>query len=54
MGVDIEPNFGPDRAGDIKHSNADISKAKELLGYDPDWSFDRGIQAAIAWYKENL
>lgn len=54
LGVNIEPNFGPDRAGDIKHSNADISKARCLLGYDPDWSFDRGIQAAIAWYKENL
>ncbi len=54
LGVVIEPHFGPDRAGDIKHSNADISKARRLLGYDPDWSFDRGIQAAIAWYKENL
>lgn len=54
LGVDIEPHFGPDRAGDIKHSNADISKAKELLDYDPDWSFERGIKAAIAWYKENL
>ena len=52
--VQVEPNFGPDRKGDIKHSNADISKAKRLLGYDPDWSFDRGIQAAIEWYKENL
>lgn len=54
LGVDIEPRFGPDRAGDIKHSNADISKAKELLGYDPDWSFERGIKAAIEWYRENL
>ena len=54
LGLDIEPDFGPDRAGDIKHSNADISKAKLLLGYDPDWSFDRGIKAAIEWYKENL
>lgn len=54
LGVDIEPNFGPDRAGDIKHSNADISKAKRMLGYDPDWSFERGIKAAIEWYKENL
>ena len=54
LGIDKEPNFGPDRPGDIKHSNADISKAKELLGYDPDWSFDRGIKAAIEWYKENL
>ena len=54
LGLDVEPNFGPDRAGDIKHSNADISKAKELLGYDPEWSFERGIKAAIEWYKENL
>lgn len=52
--VDIEPHFGPERAGDIKHSNADISKARRLLGYDPDWSFQRGIEAAIAWYRENL
>lgn len=54
LGVQVEPNFGPDRKGDIKHSNADISKARRLLGYDPDWSFERGIQAAIEWYKENL
>ncbi len=52
--LDVEPNFGPDRAGDIKHSNADISKAKEMLGYSPDWSFEKGIAAAIEWYKVNL
>lgn len=51
---DIKPIFGPERAGDIKHSNADISKAKEMLGYDPDWSFEIGIEAAIDWYRENL
>lgn len=51
---DIEPNFGPDRAGDIKHSNADINKARELLGYDPQYSFAQGIKLAIDWYKENL
>ena len=54
LGLKLEPNFGPDRAGDIKHSNADISKAKELLGYDPEWSFEKGIKEAIEWYKENL
>lgn len=54
LGVSVEPNFGPDRAGDIKHSNADITKAKEMLGYDPQWSFERGIEAAIEWYKVNL
>lgn len=50
----IEPKFGPERSGDIRHSNADISKAKELLGYEPDWDFERGINAAIKWYKESL
>lgn len=54
LGKDIEPIFGPDRAGDIKHSNADVSKAKEILGYDPDYSFEKGIQEAIEWYKEYL
>lgn len=54
LAVDIEPNFGPDRAGDIKHSNADISKAKNLLGYDPDYDFAKGLAEAINWYKENL
>ena len=54
LGMDVEPEFGPDRAGDIKHSNADISKAKEKLGYDPQWSFEKGIQEAIEWYKSNL
>ena len=53
-GKRLEPNFGPDRAGDIKHSNADISKARKNLGYDPEWSFERGIRAAIDWYREDL
>lgn len=51
---DIEPIFGKDRPGDIKHSNADISKAKELLGYNPEYDFAKGLKEAIEWYKENL
>ncbi len=47
----IKPAYGPDRVGDIKHSNADISKAREKLGYAPDWSFDKGIREAIEYYK---
>lgn len=54
LGKDIEPNFGPDRKGDIKHSNADISAARDLLGYDPEYDFAKGLNEAIAWYKENL
>lgn len=49
-----EPNFGPDRMGDIKHSNADISKAREKIGYEPEWSFERGMKEAIEWYRRNL
>lgn len=54
LGKEVEPNFGPDRAGDIKHSNADISKARKLLGYEPEYDFEAGINLAIEWYKENL
>jgi len=52
--VDIQPIYGLKRSGDIKHSNADISKAKRLLGYSPDYDFSRGIELAVAWYRENL
>lgn len=51
LGRKIEPVFGPERAGDIRHSNADISKAKKMLGYDPEYDFKRGIEIAIDWYK---
>lgn len=54
LNIEREPNFGPDRPGDIKHSNADISKAKKMLGYDPEYDFEAGIKLAIDWYKENL
>ena len=54
LNKEVEPNFGPDRKGDIRDSNADISKARKLLGYDPDYDFARGIALAIDWYKENL
>ena len=54
LNVNIEPIFGPDRKGDIKHSNADISKAKRLLGYAPEYDFKRGLAEAIEWYKNNL
>ncbi len=54
LGKEVAPKFGPDRVGDIKHSNADISKAKKMLGYDPKYDFAQGIQLAIAWYEENL
>lgn len=50
----IEPVYGPERAGDIKHSNADIGKARKLLKYAPDYSFEQGIELTIACYESNL
>lgn len=54
LGVEIEPIYGPNRKGDIKHSNADISKARVMLGYEPEYNFAKGLSEAIEWYKENL
>lgn len=54
LGLDVEPNYGPARKGDIRDSNADISKARQNLGYDPSYDFKAGIELAINWYKENL
>lgn len=50
----IKVNFGPERKGDIKHSNANIDKAKKLLGYSPDYNFEDGLNLTIEWYKKNL
>jgi len=49
-----EPIYAPERPGDIKHSLADISKAEELLDYDPDWNFKLGFERAVEWYINNL
>ncbi len=54
LGTDLKPIYVDPRPGDIKHSLADISKARKLLGYDPEWNFTRGFKEAIKWYKENI
>jgi len=50
----LKPHYGPFRDGDIAHSQADISKAGSLLGYEPQFDVRRGIDAALEWYCENL
>ncbi|MSU02128.1 SDR family oxidoreductase [Tissierella pigra] len=52
--INLKPKYVAPRAGDIKHSLANISKAKTQLSYDPDWSFKDGFNEAINWYKKNL
>jgi UDP-N-acetylglucosamine 4-epimerase len=54
LNIWIEPLYGSTRPGDIPHSNADISLAKDLLNYDPKHSFYDGLKRVIDWYKQNL
>lgn len=54
LGSDIKAKYTETRAGDVKHSLADISKAREVLGYTPQVLFEKGLEIAIDWYKENL
>ena len=46
--------YGPNRAGDIPHSLASIDKAKRLLGYNPEFSMQKGLKEAVKWYWNNL
>lgn len=52
--ADIQPVHGPNRAGDIPHSLANIDKAKKLLDYNPQCSMKQGLKEAVKWYWENL
>lgn len=49
---EIKPTYGEPRPGDIKHSYADISKARKMLKYEPSVSFSEGLGETVLWYKE--
>ncbi|MEY8020108.1 SDR family oxidoreductase [Muriicola sp. SD30] len=50
----VDPEYGPKREGDVPHSLASIEKAKKLLGYDPKFDMQSGLQEAVKWYWKNL
>jgi UDP-N-acetylglucosamine/UDP-N-acetylgalactosamine 4-epimerase len=50
----IEIKHGPNRKGDIPHSLASIDKAKKILGYKPEFNFEKGMKIAVEWYWRNL
>ena len=54
LGSDVEPEHVPPLPGDVRHSLADIGKARRLLGYDPKIDVLGGLERAIGWYRENL
>lgn len=49
--VELPPEFGPPRAGDVRHSSADIRRARELLGYEPLVEFGEGIRRTLEWFR---
>jgi UDP-N-acetylglucosamine 4-epimerase len=51
-GTDVQPTFGPPRAGDIPHSLASIEKASRLFGYDPEFRLKEGISVTFEWFKK--
>ena len=48
----IVPVHGPFRPGDVRHSHADISKARNLLGYNPTYEVTRGLRETVKWFTE--
>lgn len=53
LGTDITPEHAPPRPGDIRHSYADITKAQQILGYQPSISFTRGLERTVQWYLKD-
>jgi UDP-N-acetylglucosamine 4-epimerase len=52
--ANIEVVYGPERQGDVPHSLASIEKAKNNLGYDPEFSIKEGLKEAVTWYWNYL
>jgi UDP-glucose 4-epimerase len=53
-GVSADPTYGPPRAGDIRHSHADISSARRELGYEPSVSFGAGLARTLEWFRTSV
>jgi nucleoside-diphosphate-sugar epimerase len=51
---DLQPVHAPERAGDIKHSFADLSRTRRTLGYDPVTAFEPGLRQTLEWYRSVL
>jgi nucleoside-diphosphate-sugar epimerase len=53
LGATIDPIYDAPRAGDVRDSQADISKARRLLGYEPVVSFEDGLAKTVEWYRSS-
>lgn len=53
-GKRLKPNFADARKGDVRHSMADISLARTVLGFEPETGFRQGLEKTVEWYKVNM
>ncbi len=53
IGTDLQPHYAEKRAGDVRHSLADISRARQLLGYEPTVSLAEGLRRTVEWYRSS-
>jgi UDP-N-acetylglucosamine/UDP-N-acetyl-alpha-D-glucosaminouronate 4-epimerase len=51
IGADVKPQYAAARAGDVRDSQADITRAREILGYEPIVSFEEGLRRTVDWYR---
>jgi nucleoside-diphosphate-sugar epimerase len=52
--ADLKPVHAPERAGDVKHSQADLTKARQVLDYEAVVDFRSGLKETVDWYKQSL
>jgi UDP-glucose 4-epimerase len=54
IGYSGKPHYAEPRTGDVKHSLADISRAKAAFGYQPTVNFEEGLRRTVEWYKQSF
>jgi UDP-N-acetylglucosamine/UDP-N-acetylgalactosamine 4-epimerase len=52
IGFTGEVKYGPERAGDVKHSLADLTRSEKYLGYKPQVNFEEGLKRTVDWYRD--
>ena len=51
LGMDVTPIYAPERPGDVRHSRADIQRARRVLGYEPSLGFEEGLKRTVEWLR---
>jgi UDP-glucose 4-epimerase len=54
LGTNLVPKHAPARVGDVRYSQADISRARRDLGYEPAVTFEEGLGRTLRWYQESV